>query len=66
MNAETRQQVSEKMNREARILNNTLIDQVCEFPPGIPGCSIPGGTMSMLTLLALSWQALEEGKAQKM
>ncbi|XP_013223671.2 exocyst complex component 3-like protein 4 isoform X2 [Columba livia] len=27
MNAETRQQVSEKMNREARILNNTLIDQ---------------------------------------
>lgn len=29
MNAETQQQVSEKMNQEARILNNTLIDQVC-------------------------------------
>uniref|UniRef100_A0A8D0EQ97 Exocyst complex component Sec6 n=1 Tax=Strix occidentalis caurina TaxID=311401 RepID=A0A8D0EQ97_STROC len=27
MNKETRQQVSEKMNQEARILNNTLIDQ---------------------------------------
>ncbi|NWR75734.1 EX3L4 protein, partial [Centropus unirufus] len=27
MNMETRQQVSEKMNQEARILNNTLIDQ---------------------------------------
>ncbi|XP_069714973.1 exocyst complex component 3-like protein 4 [Phaenicophaeus curvirostris] len=27
MNGETRQQVSEKMNQEARILNNTLIDQ---------------------------------------
>uniref|UniRef100_A0A8B9M8C4 Exocyst complex component 3 like 4 n=1 Tax=Accipiter nisus TaxID=211598 RepID=A0A8B9M8C4_9AVES len=27
MNAETQQQVSEKMNQEARILNNTLIDQ---------------------------------------
>ncbi|PKU33188.1 hypothetical protein llap_16508 [Limosa lapponica baueri] len=27
MNEETRQQVSEKMNQEARILNNTLIDQ---------------------------------------
>ncbi|KFQ37865.1 Exocyst complex component 3-like 4, partial [Mesitornis unicolor] len=27
MNAETRQQVSEKMSQEARILNNTLIDQ---------------------------------------
>ncbi|KFV89980.1 Exocyst complex component 3-like 4, partial [Fulmarus glacialis] len=27
MNRETRQQVSEKMNQEARILNNTLIDQ---------------------------------------
>ncbi|KFO85784.1 Exocyst complex component 3-like 4, partial [Buceros rhinoceros silvestris] len=27
MNGETRQQVSEKMNREARILNNMLIDQ---------------------------------------
>lgn len=39
MNKETRRQVSEKMNQEARILNNVLIDQVCEFPPGIPGLS---------------------------
>lgn len=36
MNGETRQQVSEKIKREARILNNMLIDQVCVFPPGIP------------------------------
>lgn len=39
MNNETRQQVSEKMNQEAGILNNMLIDQVCEFPPSIPRLS---------------------------
>lgn len=36
MNGEKRQQVSERINQEAKILNNALIDHVRQLCPGIP------------------------------
>lgn len=65
MNGETRQQVSEKMNQEARILNNTLIGQVCEFPPGIPSCPIPGSAMPTLGLPGTEPAGCQGGQASR-